>query len=65
MTDQFTLIFNGEIYNYLELRQDLVRDGVRFRTHSDTEVLLRCYERFGEKMLEKLNVYVCIRLARR
>tara|TARA_E500000331_G_scaffold82519_2_gene78297 strand:+ start:951 stop:2846 length:1896 start_codon:yes stop_codon:yes gene_type:complete len=50
-----TLIFNGEIYNYLELRQDLVRDGVRFRTHSDTEVLLRCYERFGEKMLEKLN----------
>ena len=50
-----TLVFNGEIYNYLELRQDLVRDGVHFRTHSDTEVLLRCYERYGDKMLEKLN----------
>jgi asparagine synthase (glutamine-hydrolysing) len=50
-----TLIFNGEIYNYLELRQELSREGVRFRTLSDTEVLLRCYERYGEQVLQKLN----------
>jgi asparagine synthase (glutamine-hydrolysing) len=50
-----TLIFNGEIYNYLELRQDLVRKGIRFKTHSDTEVLLRCYEYYGKEMLSKLN----------
>ena len=50
-----TLVFNGEIYNYLELRQDLVRQGIRFKTHSDTEVLLRCYEYYGKNFLEKLN----------
>jgi asparagine synthase (glutamine-hydrolysing) len=50
-----TLIFNGEIYNYLELRQELVREGVRFHTVSDTEVLLRCYERYGRKALARLN----------
>jgi asparagine synthase (glutamine-hydrolysing) len=49
------LVFNGEIYNYLELRQDLVRDGVHFKTHSDTEVLLRCYEKYGENLLQRLN----------
>src|SRR5690348_2859616 len=50
-----TLVFNGEIYNYLELRQELVREGVRFHTVSDTEVLLRCYERYGRKALARLN----------
>jgi len=50
-----TLIFNGEIYNYIELQQELARDGVRFKTHSDTEVLLRCYEKYGQNVLKKLN----------
>jgi len=50
-----TLIYNGEIYNYVELQQELAREGMRFRTHSDTEVLLRAYEKYGEDVVKKLN----------
>ena len=49
------LIFNGEIYNYPELRRSLERDGVQFETHCDTEVILRLYERHGEACVEFLN----------
>jgi len=47
--DNCTLIFNGEIYNYVELKKQLEIDGVVFRTSSDTEVLLRYYLKYGEK----------------
>lgn len=47
-----TLVFNGEIYNYRELRERLVDDGVPLRTRSDTEVLLHCYRRHGEGCLD-------------
>ena len=50
-----TLVYNGEIYNYLELRQELIREGVKFSTFSDTEVLLRMYQRYGSDCLRKLN----------
>lgn len=50
-----TLIYNGEIYNYLELRQSLIRQGVRFKTFSDTEVLLRLYETKGPDCVKQLN----------
>jgi asparagine synthase (glutamine-hydrolysing) len=50
-----TLIFNGEIYNYRELREELSRDGHRFTTATDSEVLLHLYERDGLAMLERLN----------
>lgn len=49
------LVFNGEIYNYRELRADLEAQGVSFRGHSDTEVLLNLYLAEGEAMLSRLN----------
>jgi asparagine synthase (glutamine-hydrolysing) len=52
---QSAIVFNGEIYNYLELRQRLLSQGIQFRTQSDTEVLLQLYLREGEKCLESLN----------
>lgn len=52
---RYTIIFNGEIYNFVELRADLERQGELFRGHSDTEVLLHLYARFGLQCLDKLN----------
>lgn len=49
------LVFNGEIYNFRELRLDLEARGIEFRGHSDTEVLLRLYLAEGESMLSCLN----------
>lgn len=45
---RLTLVYNGEIYNYLELRAELVSQGARFHGGSDTEVVLRAYEAWGE-----------------
>ena len=51
---QFTIIFNGEIYNYLELREILKNLGYIFTTSSDTEVLLTAWEHWGEECISKL-----------
>ncbi|MFA5888825.1 MAG: asparagine synthase (glutamine-hydrolyzing) [Candidatus Paceibacterota bacterium] len=49
------IILNGEIYNYKELRGELIKNGCVFKTESDTEVILHMYEFYGEKMLTKLR----------
>ena len=51
----FWIVFNGEIYNYRELRDDLEKRGCQFSTNSDTEVVLHAYEEFGMDCLERLN----------
>lgn len=50
-----TLVFNGEIYNYIELRNDLIRKGHEFRTTSDTEVILHLYVEYGNDFVNLLN----------
>ena len=49
------LVFNGEIYNFIELREELTKRGHTFRTHSDTEVILKGYEEWGVDALQKFN----------
>ena len=51
----FVIIFNGEIYNYIELRNKLISYGHKFSTNSDTEVLLKAYIHWGEKLVEYLD----------
>ncbi len=50
-----TIVFNGEIYNYRELRRDLESRGHRFRTDSDTEAIVHAYEEFGDACVERLR----------
>lgn len=52
---RFTIVFNGEIFNWLELRQRLMAYGHQFYSQGDTEVLLEAYRHWGEDMLEHLR----------
>ena len=52
---RYTIVFNGEIYNYRELKCDLQKDGYTFISESDTEVLLALYDKLKEKCLEQLD----------
>ena len=49
------IIFNGEIYNYIELREELIKKGHKFKTKADTEVILHGYEEWKEDMPKKLR----------
>jgi asparagine synthase (glutamine-hydrolysing) len=53
--DRYHVVFNGEIFNFVELRTELEAEGVRFRTRSDTEVLLQAYVRWGESCVTRFN----------
>jgi asparagine synthase (glutamine-hydrolysing) len=53
--DRFLLVYNGELYNYRELKQELESCGVRFRTQSDSEVLLEAVRYWGEGALERFS----------
>ncbi|MCW3047475.1 MAG: asparagine synthase, glutamine-hydrolyzing, partial [Solirubrobacterales bacterium] len=52
---EVALVYSGEAYNFVELREELRRAGERFETSSDTEVVLRGYLRWGEALAERLN----------
>ena len=51
----FVIVFNGEIYNYKELRDELIKKGYKFKTSTDTEVILNGYIEYKEKVLNKLR----------
>ncbi|MFH0780009.1 MAG: asparagine synthase (glutamine-hydrolyzing) [Parcubacteria group bacterium] len=56
------IVFNGEIYNYIELRHELIARGHKFKTNSDTEAIVHLYEEKGVKAIEHLNGVFCFAL---
>ena len=54
-TGRYTIVFNGEIFNYKVLRKELETKGIRFKSESDTEVLLYMYIHYRENCLDKLD----------
>ena len=52
---KIAVVQNGEIYNFIEVRNELIALGVTFDSHSDTEVILRAYEHYGKDFIKKLN----------
>jgi len=53
--ERYWIIFNGEVYNFVELRDELVKEGLSFETASDTEVIIALYSQLKEKAVEKLR----------
>ncbi|WP_043934040.1 asparagine synthase (glutamine-hydrolyzing) [Bacillus sp. EB01] len=53
--ERYWIIFNGEIYNYVELRDELLKEGLNFATHSDTEVIIALYSHLKEKAVDRLR----------
>lgn len=53
--NRYTIIFNGEIYNYIELKETLLKDGYQFKSETDTEVLMALYDKEKENCLSKLD----------
>lgn len=54
-TGRFMIIHNGEVYNYIELREELKKKGYSFRSNTDTEVILKSFVEWGEECLDKFN----------
>ena len=53
--NSYTIVFNGEIYNHIEIRNELIKEGFKFKSNSDTETLLYGYVKWGIEILKKLN----------
>ena len=51
----YTITFNGTIYNYIDLRATLIKYGTTFTTLSDTEVLIDCYKKLGNQLFDKID----------
>ncbi len=52
---KYTITYNGEVYNYLEIKEELLAYGYKFSSRTDTEVILASYDRWGEDCVEKFN----------
>tara|TARA_B110000003_G_scaffold269317_1_gene300174 strand:+ start:1948 stop:3759 length:1812 start_codon:yes stop_codon:yes gene_type:complete len=55
LSERFVITFNGEIYNYIELKEKLIQAGINFKSNSDTEVLLHMYAQYGEDCLDQID----------
>jgi asparagine synthase (glutamine-hydrolysing) len=55
LEDRYVIVYNGEVYNYLEIREELILLGHEFQSKSDTEVILRSYSVWGEECVHKFN----------
>jgi len=53
--DKYTITYNGEVYNYLEIKEELLTYGYKFTSHTDTEVILASYDKWGEACVKKFN----------
>ena len=53
--DKYTITYNGEVYNYIEIRDDLIKKGYTFSTASDTEVILAAYDHYGFECVSQFN----------
>ncbi len=52
---EYVITYNGEIYNYVELRNELIKEGYKFKSNTDTEVILACYDKWGEDCVNRFN----------
>ena len=55
VNDDYALVFNGEIYNYIEIKEKLIKLGYIFNTNSDTEVVIKAFKEWGDKCVEEFN----------
>lgn len=53
--DKYSITYNGEVYNYLEIKNELQKDGYIFKSHTDTEVILASYDKWKEECVNKFN----------